>query len=734
VTFFEHTVATPWIALAVVLALILGAASARRHLPVTPGNLGLGGLYLLMLGLLTWCLLLPGRKESLTHTVKPRFVIALDTSQSMTLRPPMGGADRWETARAVLELPWMQAVAAECDIEILPFGGDVGRAVALAGIPDLQPDADLTLLRDGLEEIAGRVTGLNVAGALLLSDGVDTREMFDDWAADPRPFPVYTVRLEPPGVWEEEPDLAVDAVSTPRRVSVDWTTECKVRVSGQGTRGSAVAVRLLRDDVMLQEKPVHIPEGGGESEVSFELEHSEIGRFQYRVMLPPLPGELNTNDNEYVVSIQVTDARNRLLYVEGIPRWEYKFLRRTLLAEREISPVIFYTGADGTPRGGIRRNAITADMTPSQLSFFKIVILGNLTAEELGEERARNLILFVEAGGSLVLLGGAKAWGDSGFTRTALREILPVRDPATKPRVRDEAFAVHLTDAARAHPAFAGDPELWQTIPPILSIFPAASLSAAAEALVTADTPSGTVPVVVTQRYGQGKVAAILTDTLWKWQLSPDALEHKPYARFWTQLLAWMVPREDELDPYSIDLLADREQLFLGEEIEIQARVGGTAKLEEGSMQCRMELPDEREVPYAMQAKQIVTLSGQSFSGFSLPFTAATPGLHTVTATGRIDGREVKSDPISFYVKPYTPETMPRPIHEQVLRDVAAGSNGQFFEDLESLNDALVALSPDVLEEVSGEFHTLWRNWPMLITLMAALTASWGSRKFRNMP
>src|SRR5207302_434578 len=106
--------------------------------------------------------------------------------------------------------------------------------------------------------------------------------------------------------------------------------------------------------------------------------------------------------------------------------------RRALLAEQKISPVIFFTGPDGTPHGGTPVGNVTADMTPQQLAFFKIVMLGNIDAKELGEARARNLVKFVEDGGSLILLGGAKAWTAGGLVQTDLGKTLPVHSADVK--------------------------------------------------------------------------------------------------------------------------------------------------------------------------------------------------------------------------------------------------------------------------------------------------------------
>lgn len=733
-TIYEHTAPTVLIVLGILAALGVGAVSLWRFMPRNAGNLALSGLYVAFLLLLTWCLLMPGRKDVETHLLKPRFVVALDTSSSMLFRPSEDVSNRWTMARQALDMPWTDVVGANCEVEVFGFAAEVGEEIPLAEVGELTAEGGATLLRDCLKQIGGRYAGLNVAGALLLSDGIDTREAFDDWATDSRPFPFFTVRLEPETEWEEEADIRINSVSTPRRVTVDWKSEIKTVVSGQGTKGATINVQLFENDVLRDEQPTQFPAEGGSREVMFELDHPETGIFTYRICVPPLPNESNTNDNEYVLSVQVVDTKNRLLYVEGAPRWEYKFLKRVLVANRQATSVIFFTGHDGKPQGVGPLGSMTADMTGLQLAFFKIVVLGNLDARELTERRAQNLVKFVDTGGSLVLLGGAKAWGADGFVKTSLRKVMPAKDYAKESIEGEAPFPVQLTDTGRSHPVFAGDPGLWDIVPPVLSVYPDVALSPGARALVSVSTPQGTQPIVVSHRYGQGKVVAVFTDSLWKWQLTPESIESKPYQRFWTQLISWLLPSEQDLGKQEIDIFADRERLFMGEEVEINARIGGEEEAVSTTLECLMILPDKREMPYAMRPQHVVTPSGRTFPGFAMTFKAAQPGLHTATAVTRIGNRTVKSDPISFFVQPYTPESMPRPINVAVLEGIASSSKARFFESLEEMNNWLSGLNPNPIEEETAQYRTLWRRWPMVILLMLLLSVTWGARKLRNMP
>jgi hypothetical protein len=89
------------------------------------------------------------------------------------------------------------------------------------------------------------------------------------------------------------------------------------------------------------------------------------------------------------------DAKNRLMYVEGAPRWESKYLSRVLRESKLVSPAIFLKGPKGKfMTYGVNQD-IAPDMDETKLSMYKIVVLGNLSGEELGDERARALVKFV---------------------------------------------------------------------------------------------------------------------------------------------------------------------------------------------------------------------------------------------------------------------------------------------------------------------------------------------------
>jgi len=728
---FEHSVPLVLLLAALGVAWAATLFAVLRWPGFSPLQTLLVAVRLLFFLLLGWCLLLPSRKEDEQELRKPHVLVALDVSASMTNSPSADVPPRHVTARLLLTQEWVRVVSAQSRFQIHPFDLELLPPVSPPEAVTLPSRGSGTALRQALSRLVERYRGQDVAALLLLSDGLDTRERSALWTRQPWPFPIYTVRLEPPVPWRANPEVRVDGVDTPRRVTVGWSSELKASLSGEGTRGEVIHVRLLRDGVLVQELPTQLPDEGGSREVVFPLQHESVGLFTYEVHVPPLVGEQQTNDNQYAVTVHVMDARQQLLYVEGLPRWESKYLMRVLRSLSDLTPLAFLRGPDGRFLSYGLRGGTTLDLTEAQLAAFQIVILGDFEAAELGTGRDTALVRFVENGGSLILLGGPKSWGPGGWSATALDRLLPIRRPGAAIEGR---FPVLATREGLAHPAFAGHSDWLARLPPVLSLFPGGQPTPAATVLIEARTDTGLQPLVAFQRFGQGKVVAVLTDSLWRWQLDSEDRADS-YHRFWSQLLNWLLPKETEAAPYQLDLFSDVEQIHLGEPIQLRGRFTTTRTTEDPAPEtipCELQTPEGRRIPYVMMRDAVTGEGSRRYTAYSLRFQPESPGLHRAIARVTVQGVLLESSPYSFFVKPYTPESMPRPPDEAVLRALAAASGGRYLEPVE-VSAAMTRLDLKPREERLVRVSTLWNTIPLLACLMALLVVEWTIRKWKGL-
>jgi len=734
---FEHSIPTGIILSGLLAALAALAYAAWRYLPRNATGLSLVGLRVLFLLLLFWVLLLPGKKSAITEIVKPRFIVLLDVSGSMSQSADeTAGRTRWESALDMLDRPWSKTVRAKCHVEVYPFHADLETPRAFEQVAELKPEGKSSHLNLCLNRLFERLRGQELAGVLVLSDGVDTREKKDLWAEANWPAPLYVVQLEKPGVPDDKPDMRVDNMDTPRRAIVGWDTALSVTVAGQGGKGEPFPVVLFKNGKEVEKVAVQFPPEGGSRDVQFKLTHPEVATETYTVRIPVLPGEVQTNDNEMTLAVDVLDAKNRVLFLEDVPRFESKHLSRALFANKDITPLAFFQLPSRATPGAKEwvaygdRQGLSFDLTPDQLRLNKIIILGDFDSEALSPEHCRTILEFVEKGGSLILLGGQKLWGENGISKTELSKLLPFTR-AGAPALEGK-FNVAWTAEGRAHPALANNPDLPAELPPILSIFTGCTLSGGAFTLVDAAVDNGRQPVLVSRVYGQGKVLAVLTDSLWRWVMQPGV--DKPYPKFWRQIVQWMSPSESELDKYHIELFTDAGTIAVGDPAILQSRlvIPAGENRKNWKVACEVTTPADRTFALAMSGRSIQAGGGAEIPGYVAEFTPSEPGNYKAVAAVEIDGKKIVSAPCLFSVRATSQEMVLKPINEKVLKALARSSGGR-YGTADELVGALQDLRVKENRERKLEYQSLWQTALVLSCLIGLLAVEWVIRKLRNM-
>jgi hypothetical protein len=195
------------------------------------------------------------------------------------------------------------------------------------------------------------------------------------------------------------------------------------------------------------------------------------------------------DDNVAVHELSVRDQSIRVLYVDRLPRYDWRFLSNYLT--REASPDLIRARAPGAAgrstaehsrflthvllqtmdptvdppytRGPGMKPLKSFPTTRDQLFSYDVVILGDVDRKLLGrtaQEESQILALlrdFVAEGGGLALQPGVDLKNPLDFIGTPLAELLPVavseEDRRLTERVNHE-FRLELTDAGARHPIF----------------------------------------------------------------------------------------------------------------------------------------------------------------------------------------------------------------------------------------------------------------------------------------
>ena len=152
--------------------------------------------------------------------------------------------------------------------------------------------------------------------------------------------------------------------------------------------------------------------------------------FKFRIA--PRPGELVTQNNAREALIDIVDRKEKILYYEGEPRPEMKFISRAVDDDKNLRssrcsarPTTSTCGSSSTNTP--EQLAAGFPKTREELFAYRGLILGSIEAGAFTGDQLRMIGEFVERrGGGLLMLGGPRAFAEGGYAGTPVADALPV--------------------------------------------------------------------------------------------------------------------------------------------------------------------------------------------------------------------------------------------------------------------------------------------------------------------
>jgi uncharacterized membrane protein len=579
--------AEPWLVAAVAVTVVAAGLLIGRGSRLTTSRRGVLAVLqtVFALGVLAVLARPALEVESLTPGANSVAVL-MDGSGSMGFPADAAAqsTSRLQAARAAAAERLLPDLAPLAEVAVFGFGAGVTRQPLEA----VTYGAPRTRLVGAVDDVLASFRDRPLAGVIVFSDGGDNAGGFDVEALREAGVPVHTVGVGPVEMTGEVElaDVAMPAEAPPdSRVAADVTL--RHSAAGPATLkvrdgGRLIAARdvLLDPATPRQRVPLNFASGpGGIRELSIEV-------------VPP-DGDTLAQNNRIARLLTVTERRRRVLYLEGEPRWEYKFIRRAVEGDDVLALTSWLrTTNRKTYRQNIDAPEELADGFPASLASlygYDVIILGSLAATDFDTEQQRRLEGFVaERGGSLLALAGRHALADGGWDATPLADALPValeRRPEGTYVAEGGAVRPTLLGATSAMLELGGgeggDP--FASLPALADHQRLGPMKPAASALLEVLTSGGPRPLLVTQPYGLGTAAVLATATTWRWQMRTPA-DDRRHALFWRQLLRQLAetaqqPRALTLDVADADLtirLVERNEEFAPRSaVRASARVTG---------------------------------------------------------------------------------------------------------------------------------------------------------------
>jgi hypothetical protein len=480
------------------------------------------------------------------------IAVVVDSSRSMSIADS-DGKTREAAALAALEGSVLAGLNKRFQTRIYRLGGELKRVDETKGIA---PDEASTHISDSLKQLLTETSDLPVGAILLLSDGGENTTgmggsgigMDTLQALRNRQIPVHTVGF---GKEQPEHDVEMEDVSVAATATANARIVTTVSLMQHGYAGQKATLTVRNGDKTVADREITLaPDGRIQTEPLF-FPVGDAGARTLTFSIEPLAGEENLTNNAVTRPILVSDAKRKILYVEGEPRWEYKFIRRA----EEDDPTVQLVSMLRTSENKIYRQGLTdpnelADgfpVRPEDLFGYAGIIIGSVSADYFTPLQQEMLREYVDRrGGGVLFLGGQSSLSDGGWAASSLNDLLPTFLPSgTHNFVRNSA-TVELTAEGMDSPVtrLLDDPEKnaerWKKLTYLADYEDAGTPKPGATVLADLTVGRRTLPLLITQSYGHGRTAIMATGGTWRWQMS-EALGDPSHDLFWQQLLRWLV-------------------------------------------------------------------------------------------------------------------------------------------------------------------------------------------------
>jgi hypothetical protein len=426
-----------------------------------------------------------------------------------------------------------------------------GLEVRVVEAGEADGETDGTKLFGALSSALADVPVDRVAGAFLITDG-RVHDIPANAAALGFRAPVHALITGR----KDERDRRIAIAAAPRFGIVGQPQTITYRLDDQGVSGERAKVVVRRDGEVINERTVM---SGQTVNVDIDIKHA--GPNIVEIEASPLPNELTPVNNRAVVAIDGVRDKLRVLLVSGEPHSGERTWRNLLKSDPSVDLVHFTIlrppeKQDGTPINELSLIAFpTRELFQQKINEFQLIIFDRYARQGvLPIAYFDNITRYVRNGGAVLVSAGPDYASTTSIWRTPLDSVLPAEPVG----VTEKPFYARLSEAGKRHPVTRGlegasfEPPHWSrffrtvetrnaTIPPVL-------------------TGADGKPLLLLSRYGEGRVALLLSDHIWLWARGYEG--GGPHLDLLRRMSHWLMKQPD-LDEEALRLKVQGHDLVV---------------------------------------------------------------------------------------------------------------------------------------------------------------------------
>jgi uncharacterized membrane protein len=724
----QFVLLTPWPAWVMFIGILVAAGimfwHVRRNHGMLTGARPLA-IWLLESGLIALILFLLWHPALSVATLRPQqnvVAVLVDDSRSMSIKDASGS--REAAAQAVLNDGMLKGLSDRFQVRLYKFGKEPER---IQKPEQATGEAPASRIGDTLERVLAESSSLPLGAIVLLSDGADNAGGIDlaTIAAIRRQrIPIHTI-----GFGKEHPDRDIEIADAvlPARALPDSKLTAHVTLQSWGLSGSKSRLTVKDGAKVLASQDVVFHENGQLQTEAVVFNCGAPGPKTLEISVDPVPGEENQVNNKITRMVNVESRKPRILYVQGEPVWEYKFIRRAIEDYPDIGieiPSMERTTENKILRQGIRDSKELEDgfpAKPEELFAYQGLIIGSVEASYFTPTQQQAIHDFVDRrGGGLLLIAGRSSLSDGGWQNSQMADLIPTRLPDGRGTFHRDFSKVMLTGPGaqsvlcRLDDNPANNTKRWETIPAVANYQDIGEPKPGATTLLEVVPPSKRPqPLLVAENYGRGRTMVFGTEGSWRWKMWLDHAD-KTHPTFWQQMFRHLVTDT----PGQVQ--GSTPKSVLSDDTKVALRVEVRDKLYKPVMNAKVQA--RFMGPEGTSATVELTPVPLEEGIYNAEWVAEKPGSYVAEIIAGHEQEEIGRDVVTFRREDGVAENFHTSQNRELLEKLSEQTGGRYYKPSEASK-----LASEISYSEAGittrETRDLW-DMPVVFLLALGIRAS----------
>lgn len=593
----------------------------------------------------------------------------------------------------------------------------------------------------------------NIKTIILLGDGDHNTGKTPSAAAQKaqlKNIPIFSI---PIGSESYLPDLEVLSLSAPEYGVVKDSIQIPFTLRSSLNKDHKLSIILQDlDSGRVETKQITLSANATLNEsIIWRLEEEKT--YNFSLSLPTHPSEANTKNNTQEFSVTSKQENIKVLVIETLPRWEYRFIRNALSRDPGVDlDCLLLHPQLGPGNGPDYIQDFPQNM--AELQKYDVIFLGDigigenqLTIEQcnllkgLVEKQASGIVFIPGKQGNIHSLLQIKD-EQTGELTSSLGDLIPV--------VLDEQHSKGIHDPIPAPLSLTANGKkslltmlgnsadenasIWKKLPGFNWHMPIIKVKTGAEVLaehsIKRTLNNRRMPMLVTQSYGNGKVLFLAHDSAWKFRKGVEDLYHY---RFWGQVARWMSYKRNRAAGENLRLFFSQDNPKPGDYIVIKANAfdkNGAPINSDASVKLTVTSPTGETSNLALKKEDAEW--GAYYSRLKIKKS----GKYTFKASTSLEPDQILETTLNALAIQL--EKTGQPTNTDLLKELSLITGGKYIkvEDFPSLTSQVLATPPSIPRVIStdlrADFHKTDIPLYLLISLITLLSCFWLARKLNG--